>query len=82
MTVNEDPWIAKCPKCGNTDPNVQWPITMGTPPQCAECKENPWRERGGYHVIQHYLCMNCKLRYLTPKLEREDTEYIMFGHDG
>jgi hypothetical protein len=77
MTVNEDPWIARCPRCGDTSQHTQCPITLGTPPQCAECQENPWKDKD-HHTILYYLCMVCKIRYLTPKLEREDTEYIMF----
>ena len=83
MTVNEVPWITKCPKCGNCDPNVQCPITLGTPPQCSECQDNPWKERGSsYHVILHYLCMHCKTRYLLPKLEQTEYEYLLFSDDG
>ena len=82
MTVNEDPWILKCPKCGNTDPNVQCPISLGTPKQCAECPDNPWKDRPGYEKILHYTCMHCHINYLTPKLEREDREYSLFSHDG
>ena len=79
--VNEEPWIAHCPKCGNTDQNVQCPITLGTPPQCAECHDNPWKDKH-LDMILYYLCMNCKTRYLLPKLEREEIEYHMFSHDG
>jgi hypothetical protein len=80
--VDEDQWVLKCPRCGNTDPNVQCPITLATPSQCAACPDNPWKDKGDYHKVIHYVCMQCHTTYLIPKLEAEDREYRMFGHDG
>ena len=80
--VNEDDYIARCPKCGNTELRNQVPITLGTPAVCSECPNNPWKLNDAYDRILYYLCMICKIEYKIPKLEREDTEYRMFGHDG
>ena len=76
--VDEDPYIQKCPQCGDTSLNTQVPVSMGTPPQCAECTVNPWKERPGYDMILYYMCTTCNIRYLTPKLEQEEVEYHMF----
>ena len=72
MIVNEDPWIARCPRCGNTAQNVQCPVTLATPPQCAECEVNPWVEKSDYKMIQYYICLRCNQRYLIPKVEARD----------
>ena len=72
MVVNEDLWIGRCPKCGNTDPNVQCPVTLGTPMQCQECPVNPWRGKGNYEEVLYYLCMHCGQRYLTPNVDPQD----------
>ena len=80
--VDEDPWITKCPRCGDTNQNVQCPVSLGTPPQCAECTVNPWKGKSGYDLILYYICMKCGTRYLTPKLEREEIEYHLFSDDG
>ena len=72
MTVNEDLWIGKCPQCLDENPNVQVPITLGTPPQCHDCDVNPWKGKGNYEEVIYYLCQDCGCRYLTPKIEPKD----------
>ena len=76
--VNEDDWIIKCPRCGASDQNTQVPITMGTPPQCAECRVNPWKQGHGLDVLLHFKCMTCGQTYLIPKIEGDDREYQLF----
>ena len=84
MTVNEDPWVLRCPRCGDTSQHTQCPITLGTPQKCGECPDNPWRdkENPAFHEILYFLCMKCKTRYLTPKVSKDDTTYRLFSHDG
>ena len=80
MVVNEDPWVARCPVCGNTDQNQQVPITLALPSQCQACEVNPWKGRSNYEEILYFMCFNpacpgfegVRVRYLTPKLDAKD----------
>lgn len=71
MVVDETPWERCCPRCGNTNKNVQVPITRGAP--CEWCGKVPFKGPGvGLEQILYYVCLQCKQRYLIPKREGAD----------
>lgn len=80
MVVDESRWDRRCPRCGNTDKNLQVPITRGAP--CDHCGQVPFTEEPpGYEQILFYRCLRCQQRYLTPKVEPTDILFYQQGQE-
>jgi len=70
-TVDESVWERRCPRCGNTDPNVQCPVTFENA-LCPHCHNQVFPPRQGKDIILYYRCQQCEQRYLIPKLDDKD----------
>ncbi len=73
--VDEDPWVAECPRCHDTATANQCPVSFDMP--CPHCGL-PLLDKGHKNLLLFYHCQACGQRYLTPKLDPDDDLLELF----
>ena len=70
-TVDESLWEHRCPKCGDTDPANQCPVSFENA-ICPQCHAAVFPRTAGKDTILFYHCQACGQRYLIPRLNPDD----------
>ena len=69
--VDEDQWVGRCPKCGDSESARQVPVTFETL-RCHHCQKQALPAEKGSDVVLYFRCLSCGQRYLTPKITGVD----------
>lgn len=82
--VDESVWVRKCPRCKDTSPNTQVPVSNNFP--CPHCGKVPWdhpsyKDRRGKNIVLFYRCQTCDIRYLTPRFETREQERLRLARE-